>query len=106
MVERTEQLRVANSELRAQISERDGIQQALDGKNIERQEADQSKDRFLANMSQELRTALNGISSLVGCGQFLVDGKPGTLNAKQKEYVGHILNNGRHLLKLISDMPI
>jgi DNA-binding NarL/FixJ family response regulator len=103
VVERTEQLRTANSELRTQISERDGIQQALDGKNIELQEADQSKDRFLANMSQDVRIGLNGI---IGCGQSLADGKPGTLNAKQKEYVGHILNNGKHLLKLISDIPI
>jgi DNA-binding NarL/FixJ family response regulator len=101
VVERTEQFIMANSELRTQISERDRIQQALDGKNIELQRADQSKDRFLANMSHELRTALDGI---IGCGQSLIDGVPGMLNAKQKEYVKHILNNGKHLLKLISEM--
>jgi DNA-binding NarL/FixJ family response regulator len=100
VAKRTEQLITANSELRTQISERDRIQQALDGKNIELQKADQAKDRFLSKMSDELRTPLSGI---IGCGQFLVDGKPGTLNAKQKEYVGHILNNGKHLLKLISE---
>jgi DNA-binding NarL/FixJ family response regulator len=103
VIERTEQFIAANSELRMQISERDRIQQAFDEKNIELKRAYQSQDRFLANTSDELRTALNGI---IGCGQFLVDGKPGTLNAKQKEYVEHILNNGRHLLKLISDLSI
>jgi DNA-binding NarL/FixJ family response regulator len=103
VVERTEQFIMANSELRTQISERDRIQLALDGKNIELQKADQSKDRVLANMSLDVRTALYGI---IGCGQSLADGKPGTLNAKQKEYVGHILNNGKHLLKLIRDMRI
>jgi DNA-binding NarL/FixJ family response regulator len=103
VVERTEQFITANTELRTQISERDRIQQALDGKAIELRKAYQFKDRSLANMSQELRTALNGI---IGCGQCLVEDQPGTLNAKQKEYVGHILNNGRHLLKLIGAMPV
>jgi DNA-binding NarL/FixJ family response regulator len=97
---RTEELIAANSELRTQIAERDRIQQALDEKNIELQKADQAKDRFLTKMSHEFRTPLNGI---MGCSQFLVDGKPGPLNAKQKEYVGHILNNGKHLLKLIGE---
>src|SRR5437660_11750336 len=59
------------------------------------------KSEFLANMSHELRTPLNGI---IGFAEFLADGKPGPINAKQQEYLGDILNSGRHLLHLINDM--
>src|SRR5277367_999794 len=52
-------------------------------------------------MSHELRTPLNGI---IGFAEFLVDGKPGPLNPKQKEYLEDILNSGRHLLQLINDV--
>jgi PAS domain S-box-containing protein len=65
------------------------------------QEASRMKSEFLANMSHELRTPLNGI---IGFAEFLVDGKPGPLNAKQKEYLGDVLNSGRHLLQLINDV--
>jgi signal transduction histidine kinase len=59
------------------------------------------KSKFLANMSHELRTPLNGI---IGFAEFLSDGKPGALNAKQKEYLLDILNSGKHLLQLINDV--
>ncbi len=65
------------------------------------QAADRLKSEFLANMSHELRTPLNGI---IGFSEFLVDEKPGQLNAKQKEYLNDILNSGRHLLQLINDV--
>jgi PAS domain S-box-containing protein len=65
------------------------------------QEASRMKSEFLANMSHELRTPLNGI---IGFAEFLVDGKPGTVNPKQKEYLSDILNSGRHLLQLINDV--
>jgi protein-histidine pros-kinase len=83
------------------ITYRKGIERALQEKNIELERANQAKDRFLASMSHELRTPLNGI---IGFGEFLSDGKPGPLNDKQKEYLGDILNSGRHLLHLINDM--
>ncbi|PZR75883.1 MAG: PAS domain-containing sensor histidine kinase [Chthoniobacterales bacterium] len=65
------------------------------------QEASRMKSEFLANMSHELRTPLNGI---IGFTEFLVDGKPGPLNPKQTEYLGDILNSGKHLLQLINDV--
>jgi signal transduction histidine kinase len=65
------------------------------------QEANRLKSEFLANMSHELRTPLNGI---IGFSEFLVDGKPGPLNAKQKEYLNDVLCSGRHLLQLINDI--
>ncbi len=101
MSERTAQLRAANVELHKEIAERKKVERALDEKNIELQNAAEAKDRFLANMSHELRTPLNGI---IGFAEFLVDGKPGALNPKQKEYLEDILNSGKHLLQLISDL--
>ena len=52
-------------------------------------------------MSHELRTPLNGI---IGFAEFLADGKPGGVNPKQKELLEDILNSGKHLLQLISDI--
>jgi PAS domain S-box-containing protein len=63
--------------------------------------AGRAKSEFMASMSHELRTPLNGI---IGFSEFLVDGKPGVLNPKQKEYLEDILNSGRHLLQLINDV--
>lgn len=83
------------------ITERKRIERAMQEKNSELERANQAKDRFLASMSHELRTPLNGI---IGFAEFLADGKPGAVNAKQKEYLEDILNSGRHLLHLINDM--
>jgi PAS domain S-box-containing protein len=65
------------------------------------QEANRLKSEFLANMSHELRTPLNGI---IGFSEFLIDEKPGPLNAKQKEYLNDVLTSGEHLLRLINDI--
>jgi len=83
------------------ITDRKLIERALQEKNVELERANKAKDSFLASMSHELRTPLNGI---IGFAEFLSDGKPGPLNEKQKEYLGDILNSGRHLLHLINDM--
>jgi protein-histidine pros-kinase len=83
------------------ITSRKVSEHALREKNVELERANQAKDRFLASMSHELRTPLNGI---IGFAEFLSDGKPGSLNDKQKEYLGDILDSGRHLLHLINDM--
>jgi PAS domain S-box-containing protein len=76
------------------VTERRRHEQAL-------QEANRLKSVFVANMSHELRTPLNGI---IGFSEFLIDEKPGPLNAAQKEYLGDVLNSGRHLLRLINDV--
>ncbi len=65
------------------------------------QEANRMKSEFLANMSHELRTPLNGI---IGFAEFLLDGKPGSINSKQREYLDDVLSSGRHLLQLINDV--
>ena len=96
----TEEGTLAMSAIR-DITDRKRIERVLQEKNIELQNAAQAKNRFLANMSHELRTPLNGI---IGFSEFLVDEKPGKLNAKQKEYLGDVLNSARHLLQLINDV--
>jgi protein-histidine pros-kinase len=73
----------------------------LEEQNRHIQEATRLKSEFLANMSHELRTPLNGI---IGFSEFLIDEKPGPVNAKQKEYLNDVLNSGRHLLQLINDV--
>jgi PAS domain S-box-containing protein len=79
------------------------IRDATERKRYERalHDASRLKSEFLANMSHELRTPLNGI---IGFSEFLIDGKPGALNPKQKEYLNDILTSGRHLLRLINDV--
>jgi PAS domain S-box-containing protein len=96
----TEEGTLVSSAIR-DITDRRGIERTLQEKNAELERANQAKDRFLASMSHELRTPLNGI---IGFAEFLSDGKPGSINDKQKEYLGDILNSGRHLLHLINDM--
>jgi len=63
--------------------------------------ASQAKSIFLANMSHELRTPLNAI---IGFSDVLRSGYAGSLSEKQREYVGDILDSGRHLLELINDI--
>jgi protein-histidine pros-kinase len=65
------------------------------------QNANRMKSEFVASMSHELRTPLNGI---IGFTEFLVDEKPGALNAKQKEYLLDVYNSAQHLLQLINDV--
>jgi PAS domain S-box-containing protein len=96
----TEEGMLVSSAIR-DITDRRAIERSLQEKNAELERANHAKDRFLSSMSHELRTPLNGI---LGFSEFLVDGKPGPLNQKQKEYLRDILQSGRHLLHLINDM--
>jgi protein-histidine pros-kinase len=96
----TEEGTLVSSAIR-DITDRRRIESALQEKNAELERANHAKDRFLASMSHELRTPLNGI---IGFAEFLVDGKPGPLNEKQKEYLNDVLQSGHHLLHLINDM--
>jgi GAF domain-containing protein len=63
--------------------------------------ASQHKSEFLANMSHELRTPLNAI---IGFSEVLSQRMFGEINDKQAEYLGDILESGRHLLSLINDI--
>jgi PAS domain S-box-containing protein len=68
---------------------------------VEARAANLAKSEFLASMSHELRTPLNAI---IGFSQVLEARYFGELSEKQAEYVGDILESGRHLLALINDI--
>ncbi|OIP16333.1 MAG: hypothetical protein AUK51_10945 [Comamonadaceae bacterium CG2_30_59_20] len=63
--------------------------------------ADRIKSSFLATMSHELRTPLNSVIGFTGV---LLQKIPGPLNAEQEKQLNFVLNAGRHLLALISDV--
>ncbi|MCE3606857.1 ATP-binding protein [Massilia sp. P8910] len=85
--ERTMQLELTNAELEVAMAA---------AKN-----ANQAKSAFLSSMSHELRTPLNAI---LGFAQILTsESLPSTL-AQKKEFAGHILKSGRHLLTLINEI--
>ncbi|MBI3503828.1 MAG: hypothetical protein HY059_03230 [Proteobacteria bacterium] len=90
-------LGVAARTIEQRVRERD------EAARLEREadEANRAKSKFLTLMSHELRTPMN---SILGFAQLLALPKFGTLNARQREYVGLILSSGNHLLRLISDI--
>ena len=65
----------------------------------EAEEANRSKSEFLSRMSHELRTPMN---SILGFAQLLEMNND--LPDSQRKGVKHIMNNGRHLLKLINEV--
>jgi len=90
------------------ITERKRVQQQIEQQNRELElrnreveHATQLKSKFLASMSHELRTPLNAI---VGFSGLLAEETAGTLNDKQKRFVGHIKQGADHLLQLINDI--
>jgi len=60
-----------------------------------------TKSEFLANMNHELRTPLNAV---IGFSDVLLDETFGELNTKQRTYLKNVLESGKHLLHLISDI--
>ncbi len=63
--------------------------------------ANMAKSDFLANMSHELRTPLN---SIIGFSELMADEMAGPLTEQQKEYLGDVVESGKHLLSLINDI--
>ncbi len=73
----------------------------IEDKSRQLEVASRHKSEFLANMSHELRTPLNAI---IGFSEVLAERMFGEINDKQAEYLGDILESGRHLLSLINDI--
>lgn len=77
---------------------RRGLETRVAERTAEADKANRAKSDFLSAMSHDLRTPLN---SILGFAQLL---ETEALTPKQAEHVRHILNGGRHLLALVSDV--
>jgi len=75
--------------------------EALSASTASIESADALKSEFISAVSQHLRTPLNGI---IGFAEVLADEYFGTLNERQLEYVGGIIQSGGRLLEVIGDI--
>ncbi len=74
----------------------------LDQARRKAEQASKSKSQFVANMPHEFKTPLTAI---IGFGELLEEGEEGaTLSPKQREFVGHMVSSGRHLVSLMNDI--
>jgi PAS domain S-box-containing protein len=73
----------------------------LEARNREAEQANRQKNEFLASMSHELRTPLH---TIIGFSELLAEQLEGPLGEKQQRFVGHILQDARHLLELINEI--
>lgn len=80
------------------ITDRVRADEELKTSRTEAEEANRSKDDFLALMNHEMRTPLN---SIIGFTDLLRDGEP---DQEKRETLDIVDHNARHLLKLISDV--
>ncbi len=83
------------------ITDRKLFETTLREKNVELENANLAKDRFLASMSHELRTPLNAVIGFTGT---LLMQLPGPLNQQQEHQLRTIQSSARHLLSLINDL--
>jgi len=81
------------------VTERRRFEQTLQEKNVEMENANLAKDRFLASMSHELRTPLNAIIGFTGT---LLMKLPGPLSDDQANQLRTIQSSAKHLLSLIN----
>lgn len=63
--------------------------------------ANKAKSEFLANMSHEFNTPLN---SIMGFSQLLKSGQLGALNERQGQFLDHIIDSGKHLHGLLTNI--
>jgi PAS domain S-box-containing protein len=83
------------------VTERKRFEQTLQEKSAEMENANLSKDRFLASMSHELRTPLNAVIGFTGT---LLMKLPGPLTRDQESQLQNISTSAKHLLLLINDL--
>jgi signal transduction histidine kinase/ActR/RegA family two-component response regulator len=73
----------------------------LEDKSRQLREASESKTRFWANVSHELRSPLN---SVIGLSRLLAESPPEELGGQQREQVALIAASGQTLLALVDDL--
>jgi PAS domain S-box-containing protein len=83
------------------VTERKRLDQVLQEKNAQLDQAGRLKDEFLANMSHELRTPLNAI---LGLSESLLEQVSGSLTPRQVKSITTISTSGVQLLELINDI--
>ena len=83
------------------VTERKRFERTLQEKNVELENANLAKDRFLASMSHELRTPLNAVIGFTGT---LLMKLPGPLLPDQEKHLKTVQASARHLLSLINDL--
>lgn len=105
--EREERLAFQNEMLADQNRELENQRQQIQLQNLQLLEAAKLKSQFLATVSHELRTPMNAI---IGFSQLLLrqvrmdDRLKSAIAPEQENMIERILNNGKHLLKLINDI--
>jgi signal transduction histidine kinase len=95
------ELRIANRDLRQALADLGSTRAQLDVLNRELLAASGYKGEFLTNMSHKLRTPLY---SIAGYTELLQSGVYGELNEKQIDRLDKIQRNGKTLLELINNM--
>jgi PAS domain S-box-containing protein len=83
------------------ITPRKEAEETLRAAKEEAERVSRFKDQFLSTMSHELRTPLNAV---LGFSELLTDERYGPMNDRQRRYLHHIQNGGKHLLALINDI--
>ncbi|MCB9015378.1 MAG: response regulator [Lentimicrobiaceae bacterium] len=81
------------------ITERKLVEEELKLAKEKAEESDRLKSAFLANLSHEVRTPMNGI---IGFAELLLE--PEIDDETKKEYVDTIFSNSNQLLKIITDI--
>ena len=84
------------------ITLRIGLEEGLRQAKQQAEDANRAKSGFLAAMSHELRTPLNAVIGFAEIMHQEVLGPIGT--PEYRDYAGHILRSGQHLLALINDV--
>lgn len=76
-------------------------ERALIERNEALEVADRLKNKFIGNVSYELRTPL---TTIIGFSDLLASAEGGPLNAKQREYLSYISSSSSTLLAIINDI--
>ena len=92
-----------NQQLQTSADEQRRLLEVADALRVDAEAANRSKTNFLGVMSHELRTPLNAIG---GYTELLALGLRGPITAEQREDLGRIQRNNRHLLGLIDSLLI